>query len=119
VTATPLPGPAGQAGVTDWDVRWDPSGRHLVVWIADETDPSAGRLSLFEVNADGTVGKTLLSDIVALPGLSLGSDRLVWASPSGQNGQGSTLSVYAWSEDGAGRLYGAPDPGTDNLVVAR
>jgi hypothetical protein len=119
VTATPLPGTAGQAGVTAWDVRWDPAGRHLAVWIADPTDPSTGRLSLFAVNADGSVGATLLADITALPGLSLGSDRLAWASPPGQNGQGSTISVYAWSDEGAGSLQGAPDPGTDALVVAR
>jgi hypothetical protein len=119
VTAIPLPGSAGLAGVTNWDVRWDPSGRHLVVWIADATDRSTGLLSLFAVNADGSVGETLLADVVALPGLSLGSDRLAWASPPGQNGQGSTISVYAWSEDGAGSVRGAPDPGTDDLVVAR
>jgi len=119
VTAMPLPGSAGLAGVTSWDVRWDPSGRHLAVWIADATDRSIGRLSLFAVNADGSVGEALLADIAALPGLSLGSDRLAWASPPGQNGQGSAISVYAWSEDGAGSLHGAPDPGTDGLVVAR
>jgi len=119
VSATPLPGSAGLVGVADWDVRWDPSGRHLAVWIADATDPSIGRLSLFAVNADGSVGETLFADVAALPGLSLGSDRLAWASPPGQNGQGSTVSVYAWSEDGAGSLYGAPDPGSDPIVVAR
>jgi hypothetical protein len=119
VTGTPLPGSAGLAGVAAWDVRWDPSGRHLAVWIADATDPSVGKLSLFAVNADGSVGRPLLEDIAALPGLSLASDRLAWASPPGQNGQGSTLSVYVWSEDGAGSLNGAPDPGTDPLVVAR
>jgi hypothetical protein len=119
VTATPLPGSAGLSGVTSWDVRWDPLGRHLAVWIADPTDPSVGRLSLFEVNEDGSVGETLLADIAALPGLSLSSDRLAWASPPGQNGQGSTLSVYAWSADGGGSVYGAPDPGAGELIVAR
>ncbi len=119
VTATPLPGTAGLSGVTSWDVRWDPSGRHLAIWIADPADPSVGSLSLFAVNADGSIGDTLLADIAALPGLSLGSDRLAWASPPGQNGQGSTLSVYAWSTDGAGSVHGAPDPGTSDLVVAR
>jgi hypothetical protein len=119
VTAAPLPGSAGQAGATDWDVRWDPSGRHLAVWIADATDPSIGRLSLYAVNADGTVGDALFADVAALPGLSLGSDRLAWASPPGQNGQGSTISVYAWSEGGSGSMYGAPDPGSDPIVVAR
>ena len=119
VTAMALPGSAGLADITSWDVRWDPSGRHLAVWIAGATDPSVGRLSLFAVNADGSVGDTLLADIAALPGLSLGSDRLAWASPPGQNGQGSTMSVYAWSKDGAGSLHGAPDPGIDELVVAR
>jgi hypothetical protein len=119
VSATPLPGSAGMPGVTSWDVRWDPSGRHLAVWIADPVDPSTGSLSLFAVNADGSLGDTLLADIAALPGFSLGSDRIAWASPPGQNGQGSTLSVYAWSEDGSGSIHGAPDPGTDPLVVAR
>ena len=119
VTARPLPGSAGLVGVADWDVRWDPSGRHLAVWIADAIDPSIGRLSLFAVNADGSVGETLFADVAALPGFSLGSDRLAWASPPGQNGQGSTISVYAWSADGAGSLYGAPDPGGDPIVVAR
>jgi hypothetical protein len=51
--------------------------------------------------------------------LSLGSDRLAWASPPGQNGQGSTISVYAWSDTGSGSMYGAPDPGSDPIVVAR
>jgi hypothetical protein len=119
VTATLLPGSAGLGGVTSWDVRWDPSGRHLAVWIADAADRSTGLLSFFAVNADGSLGETLLTDIAALPGLSLGSDRLAWASPPGQNGQGSTLSVYAWSEDGAGSLHGAPDPGSEGLIVAR
>ena len=119
VTATPLPGSAGQAGATDWDVRWDPSGRHLAVWISDATDPSIGRLSLYAVNADGSVGDVLFADVAALPGISLGSDRLAWASPPGQNGQGSTISVYAWSDTGSGSMYGAPDPGSDPIVVAR
>ena len=119
VTARPLPGSAGLVGVADWDVRWDPSGRHLAVWIADAIDPSIGRLSLFAVNADGSVGETLFADVAALPGFSLGSDRLALASPPGQNGQGSTISVYAWSADGAGSLNGAPDPGSDPIVVAR
>jgi len=119
VTGTELPGSAGMPGVTSWDVRWDPSGRHLAVWIADAADPSTGSLSLFAVNADGSLGDTLLADVVALPGFSVGSDRIAWASPPGQNGQGSTLSVFAWSEDGSGSIHGAPDPGTDPLVVAR
>ena len=71
------------------------------------------------MNADGTVGDALFADVAALPSLSLGSDRLAWASPPGQNGQGSTLSVYVWSEGGSGSLSGAPDPGPDPLVVAR
>ena len=119
VAATPLAGSAGLPGVTSWDVRWDPSGRHLAIWIADPANPSVGSLSLFAVNGDGSIGAPLLADIAALPGLSLGSDRLAWASPPGQNGQGSTLSVYAWSDDGAGSVHGAPDPGTGDLVVAR
>ncbi len=119
VTAIELPGSAGLPGVTSWDVRWDPSGRHLAVWIGNSADPSTGSLSLFAVNADGSLGETLLADVAALPGFSLGSDRIAWASPPGQNGQGSTLSVYAWSDDGSGSIHGAPDPGTDPLVVAR
>ena len=112
VTATPLPGSAGQVGRHRLG-RALGSVRAAPGRLDRRRDgPVVGRLSLFAVNADGSVGETLLADIAALPGLSLGSDRLAWASPPGQNGQGSTISVYAWSDAGPGSLHGAPDPGS-------
>jgi len=108
-------GSAGQAGATDWDVRWDPSGRHLAVWIADATDPSIGRLSLYAVNADGTVA-TRCSPTWRRSQASR-SAAIGWPGPARRpERQGSTISVYAWSDTGSGSMYGAPDPGSDPIV---
>ena len=41
--------------IKDWEVRWDPSGRYLGVWIADSADGGLGRLSLLAI--DRTTGK--------------------------------------------------------------
>lgn len=106
------------AAVADFDVRWDGSGTWFAVWISDPTDPSLGRLSLFQV--DPTSG--LLSrpdgapqDVPALPGFSIGEGRLAWATPPGQGGEGSRVQIVAWSEGGVGTVETAP--GEDLIVV--
>ena len=43
-TLQPLPRDAVGAAVTDWEVRFDPAGRRLGVWVADPADPGTGRL---------------------------------------------------------------------------
>jgi Putative zinc-finger/WD40-like Beta Propeller Repeat len=113
-----LPAEATGGAVVDWDVRFDPAGRRLGVWVADPADPGAGRLALVTVNDDGTLGAVVLSDAAALPGFSLDADRLAWSTPPGRNGQGSQVTVYAWRGDAAGQLRSVPEAGNEPVVVA-
>ena len=118
-----LPGGAGQTeNVVTWDTRWDPAGRHLATWIGDVANGNevvAGMLSLFAVDASGRPSETLLDAAAAMPGFSLGRDRLAWSTPPGRNGQGSLVGVFAWSGAAPGAVYSAPDPGSDPVVVVR
>ena len=117
--ASELPPAAVGRDVTDWEVRFDPAGRRLGVWVADPAAPGTGRLSLVAVESDGSLGAVLLADAAALPGFSVGADRLAWSTPPGRNGQGSLVTVFAWSGENAGQLYGMPDPGDEPVVVVR
>ncbi len=116
--AIPLPSPAGDGAVAAWDVRFDPSARHLAAWTAEEAGAAVGSLSLIDVNPDGTLGKARFQTSSALPNYSLDAGRLAWATAPDQNGQGSVVAVYAWTQDGAGRLDSAPDAGSGPVVVA-
>lgn len=114
-----LPAAAVGVDVSDWEVRFDPAGRRLGVWVADPAEPGTGRLALVAVEDDGSLGAVLLADAAALPGFSVGADRLAWSTPPGRNGQGSLVTVYAWRGDHAGQVYGMPDPGEEPIVVVR
>jgi len=121
-SATPdqlLPAAAVGRDVADWEVRFDPAGRSLGVWVADPAAPGTGRLALVAVESNGSLGAVLLADAAALPGFSVGADRLAWSTPPGRNGQGSQVTVFAWRGDDAGQLYGMPDPGDEPIVVVR
>lgn len=114
-----LPGDAAGPRVAVWDVRFDPAGRRLGVWVADPAEPGTGRLALVAVNDDGSLGSTILADQSALPGFSLDADRLAWSTPPGRNGEGSLVTVFAWNGDAAGQVQTMPNPGNDPLVVSR
>jgi hypothetical protein len=106
--------------VTDWEVRWDDAGQHLGVWVADPDNPGLGSLSL--VTIDPTSGETssaapaLLSATPAARGFALKDGQLVWASPPGQDGQGSLLSILAWTGPNAGKRT-VESVGTGLLIV--
>lgn len=104
-----LDGPIG-----DFDVRWDESGSWLAAWVADDSDPSIGRLSLFHLDADkGTLErpKGAPQDVTALPGFSIGNGRLAWATPPGQGGEGSRVQIVAWTDDAVGAVESGPVEG--------
>jgi hypothetical protein len=106
--------------VVDWDARWDPSGTRLAIWIADEADPTIGRLSLYVVDPEtGRFDPTsrLLRDQPALAGFSLAHGLLAWATPPGQDGEGSRVQVLAWSGDAVGSVE--TTPGSDPVVIIR
>ena len=123
VAAVPLlPGDPNGSPSGDWDIRWDTTGTHLAVWIADGVDPSIGRLSLLAVDPTAVplaVPTILLHDAPGLAGFSIGDDRLAWATPPGQDGEGSHLQVLAWSGENAGQIVSEPASGSDAVIVVR
>lgn len=108
-------GPAGAANahplslgdVSDWEVRWDEAGQHLGVWLADSDNPGLGRLSLLTIDPSSGLASApspaLLTDTPAMRGFALKDGQLVWASPPGQDGTGSRLSILAWTGQNAGK----------------
>jgi hypothetical protein len=106
--------------IRDWDVRWDPNGTYLAVWIADPVVVGLGRLSLLTI--DGPTGRvdlagSLLIDAPALAGFSLAEGRVAWATPPGQDGDGSRLLVLAWDLGGSGRIDSQPAISGEVVVV--
>lgn len=116
---SPLPAAVAGEATTAFEVRFDPAGRRLAVWVADPDRPDGGRLALVAITDAGALGEVLLRDAAALPGFSLDADRLAWSTPPGQNGQGSLVTVYAWRGEDAGQVYSIPDAGDEPLVIGR
>ncbi|HYN47826.1 MAG TPA: hypothetical protein VER83_03110, partial [Candidatus Nanopelagicales bacterium] len=52
----PLPVAAVGLDVADWEIRFDPAGRSLGIWVADPAEPGTGRLALVAVESDGSLG---------------------------------------------------------------
>jgi hypothetical protein len=98
----------------DWDARWDPTGTHLAVWIADHENPAIGRLSLYAVSAfDGTIDvkSPLLDARRAVAGFSISNGSLVWAEPSNDPGSSDgTIQLLAWTDDGVGTVQTQSGP---------
>ncbi|TMD30326.1 MAG: hypothetical protein E6I94_04930, partial [Chloroflexi bacterium] len=95
-----LPADLDSADGADWDAQWDATGEHLAVWIGERDDPKLGHLDLLTINpTTGRLDPTgrKLAGKPALAGFSLRDGHLAWATPPGQDGQGSRLQVYAWS----------------------
>jgi hypothetical protein len=109
---------AADAASAGFDVRWDEAGDWVAIWVADAVDPSVGRLSLYHVDpARGELErpKDAPADVAALPGFSIGEGRLAWATPPGQDGEGSRVQIVAWNEDGVGSIETAP--GEDVVII--
>jgi len=125
-TAGPAPGPAGEpvvilgldAGATDFDARFDPTGTRLALWVADAADPLVGRLHLYVLDpASGAIDPDAapLPGVPALRGFSIDAGRLAWVTPPGQDGEESRISVLAWRDDLFGRAES--DPSGRFLIV--
>ena len=108
-----------EAAPGDFDVRWDATGEWVAIWVGNEGDAAIGRLTLVHLDA----GKDRFEhvkgapvDVQALPGFSITSGRLAWATPRGQGGEGSRVQIAAWSGDGVGFVTSSPG---EDLVVIR
>jgi hypothetical protein len=96
--------------IADWDARWDETGTRLAVWIADATDPSTGRLSLYVVDPfDGRINldNPPLRDERAAAGFSLSDGRLAWATPATGSSKARRVQILAWTDDGFGKVESA------------
>jgi hypothetical protein len=113
--------PESESPVRDWEVRWDPSGRYLGAWVADPLSPGLGRLTLLAINrTTGRIDpdhKPVLRDAPALPGFAIGDGRIAWATPPGQDGEGSRLLVLAWKGPDAGRVRSDPAHSQEDIIV--
>src|SRR5439155_11975991 len=112
-------GPAGtpielMAGpITAFDARFDPSGTHLAVWVADPSDPTASVGTLQLIVLDRDHGRrdprpSPLPSVRALKGVSIDAGRVAWVTPPGQDGNQSTVQVLAWSKDDFGQVETGP-----------
>ncbi len=123
VDPQPLLAPKTDSPIKDWEVRWDPTGRFLGVWAGDPLDTGLGRLSLVAIDrSTGHVDKDrkpALRDVPALPGFAIGDGRIAWASPPGQDGEGSRLMVMAWKGPDAGRTRTEPASSLEDIIVVR
>jgi hypothetical protein len=112
---------AGLSGVlpASWLVRWDPTGTHLAIWIADAETPEVGKLSLLAVDpASGKAPALLLSSAPAMPGFAMGKSRIAWATPADGTPAGGRVRVLVWSGAGVGEAGTAPIRGLETLVEA-
>ncbi len=112
---------AGLTGLppSSWLVRWDPTGTHLAIWIADAETPEAGKLSLLAVDpSDARAPALLLSSAPAMPGFAMGRSRIAWATPADGTPAGGRVRVLVWSGRGVGEAGTAPIRGLETLVEA-
>ena len=98
-----------------WQVRWDPTGDALAVWVAGRGS-DAGRLSLYAV--DGATGRPklgspMLDSDPALGAFTLEPGLLAWSAPGKDSGK--TVQVLAWKGDTIGRAE-LPADGDTTLV---
>jgi hypothetical protein len=110
-------GPAGEptelvpGPVAAFRTNFDPTGSHLAVWVGETIDADVGRLNLVVLDpAAGGVDPTVtpLPGVPALRRFSIEKGRLAWVSPSGQDGQDSSVLVLGWSGSEFGEMRAIP-----------
>jgi predicted anti-sigma-YlaC factor YlaD len=97
--------------LAEWDARWDETGTRLAIWIANESNPAVGRLSLYVVDPfDGRIdlSKPPLEDEPAMAGFAIADGHLAWAVPPKTGSTDSSVRVLAWHGDAFGKVESAP-----------
>lgn len=120
----PVFGPAGTpVPVVDettaaFRAKFDPTGTRLAVWVGERIDATVGRLHLLVLDPEtGAIeaGLTPLPGAPALRKFTIDVGRLAWVSPSGQDGQESSVQVLGWLRNVFGEIRAIP--GRDPLIV--
>lgn len=118
------PGPAGDpVPVVDettasFKAKFDPTGTRLAVWVGEQLDATVGRLHLLVLHPEtGAVeaDHTPLPGAPALRNFTIERGRLAWVSPSGQDGQESSVQVLGWLRNEFGEIRTIP--ARDLLIV--
>jgi len=102
----------------DFDARWDETGEWVAVWVGNDADASIGELTLYHLDAKNERlehVKGAPEREPALSGFSNAGGALAWATPRGNNGEGSRVQVAAWSTDKVGIV--ASNPGEDPVLI--
>jgi hypothetical protein len=77
-----LPVGTGRGTVTTWIVRWDSTGQHVAIWVADKTDGSVGELKLFSIDPLSglvDVNRELVA-VRALPNIGFDGTNLIYTA---------------------------------------
>jgi hypothetical protein len=100
--------------IEDWDARWDGSGTHVAIWIADPENAAVGRLSLYAVDSfDGRIDlkAPLLDGKLANAGFAISDGQLVWVEPAADgSSDGSKVQLVAWTATGVGSVTTVTGP---------
>ncbi len=106
---TPTPLEVGEVAV--FKARFDTEGVRLAIWASDDATAEVGRLHLVVLDPEtGTVDADLqpLAGEPALRRFSIDEGRLAWVSPSGQDGQESSVQVLGWHGRDFGEIKTLP-----------
>jgi hypothetical protein len=114
---TPALGPVGspvplvQGHSAAFKAKFDPTSTRLAIWVGEQLNADVGRLHLVALDPKtGAVvsGPEPLPGAPALRRFSIDVGRLAWVSPSGQDGQESSVQVLGWSNTSFGELKTIP-----------
>jgi hypothetical protein len=120
----PAFGPAGdpvpvvEEITASFKAKFDPTGTRLAVWVGEQHDATVGRLHLLVLHPEtGAVeaDETPLPGAPALRKFTIDVGRLAWVSPSGQDGQESSVQVLGWLRNEFGEIRTIP--ARDLLIV--
>lgn len=91
--------------------KFDPTSTRLAIWVGEQENADAGRLHLVVLDPEtGAIvaGPEPLPGAPALRRFSIDVGRLAWVTPSGQDGQESTVQVLGWSNTTFGEIRTIP-----------
>lgn len=112
-----FPGPAGApieiatGDLAAFQAKFDPTGTYLAVWVGEQLDAAVGRLRLIVLDPETGTIDSAAAPLAGAPALRLFSievGRLAWVTPSGQDGQESTVQVLGWSKNNFGEIRTIP-----------